>query len=202
MPNILILSGSPIEGGSTDILLNEVARGIVEEASSPAEVEFVRLNDYQFVPCQACGKSPEPDYCFFHDAIYPFYDKLINCEIVLFGSPVYFDSVSAQSKAFIDRCNCLRPPNFDNYNGFPFKKIIGKKRLGGMVIVGGHRGEFECARKVIAGFFKWAEIIDCGMATFEGKTFDKGEAGKDSAALSEARRLGIKIAEKWRGSCP
>ena len=191
MTRILTLSGSPIEGSSTEILLAEIGRGIAESSPAPPVNELVRLNDLQYVPCQACGKSPEPEYCCFHDGLYPVYDTLINCDIVLIGSPVYFDSVSAQAKAFIDRCNCLRPPDFEGLTGHHFKRILTKKRLGAMVLVGGERGEFECARKVIAGFFKWTEIENCGKIFYAGSDWkEAGPVRHDTAKLREAFQLG------------
>jgi multimeric flavodoxin WrbA len=191
MTRILTLSGSPVKDSSTEIILAEIGRGIAELSPKPPVNELVRLNDLQYIPCQACGKSPEPEYCFFHDNLDPVYDVLINCDIVLFGSPVYFDSVSAQAKAFIDRCNCLRPPDFEGLTGHHFKKILTKKRLGAMALVGGERGEFECARKVIAGFFKWAEIENCGKIFYAGSDWkEAGPVRHDTAKLQEAFQLG------------
>jgi multimeric flavodoxin WrbA len=195
MPNILTISGSPTENGSTEILLGTVVKGIASALKEEIKTELIRLNDYKYIPCQACGKSPEPEYCFFHDEIYPIYGKLISCDIVLLGTPVYFDSVSAQSKSFIDRCNCLRPADFENKGNHPFKKLIERKRLGGMIIVGGYRGEFELARKVIAGFFKWVEVTNCGLVTYESKSWEKGAVLRNAEKLAEANDLGKKIAE-------
>jgi multimeric flavodoxin WrbA len=194
MLKILTLTGSPVEGSSTDILLNEIFRGIESAAVGGASNEFVRLNDLTLKTCQACGESPEPEYCFFKDDIYPIYDKLINLDIILIGSPVYFDSVSAQSKIFIDRCNCLRPPDFEA--GFPprFKKIITKKRYGGMVLVGGERGKFEPARQVIAGWFQWLSIENCGTIIYGGTAWDKiGPVKDDKDKMRQAFEFGREI---------
>lgn len=202
MPNILILSGSPINGGSTEILLEKIAEAITANSVDRLTTELIRINDFNFIPCQSCGKSPQPDYCFFHDDIYPIYEKLIDCDIVLFGSPIYFDSVSAQAKLFIDRCNCLRPASFDELGEHPFKKILNKQRLGGIVLVGGHRGEFELARKVIAGLFKWVDVTSCGLVTFEAKGWDKGAVKNDPSALAQAAILGNKIALRMDEKSP
>jgi multimeric flavodoxin WrbA len=200
MPNILSLTASPIKNGSTDILLREISRGIAAAAKTDDKImeQFVRLNDFHGLPCQACGKSPEPDYCFYHDDIYSLYQPLMDCDIVLFGSPVYFDAVSAQAKIFIDRCNCLRPPDFEKKGDHPFKKIIAKKRLGGIVLSGGERENFECARKVIAGFFKWVEIENIGLITYAGSDMNKiGPVRDDRSKLLEAGKLGQVIYERY-----
>jgi len=190
------LSGSPIKESSTEILLEKIADGISKNLSGQTSNELIRINDYRFIPCQACGKSPEPDYCFFHDEIYPVYERLVDCDIVLFGSPIFFDSVSGQAKSFIDRCHCVRPATCSDAADHPFKKILTKKRLGGIVLVGGHRGEFELGRRVIAGFFKWAEVINCGLVTYESKGWEKGAVINDHSKLNEAKSLGKIIAQK------
>jgi multimeric flavodoxin WrbA len=37
------------------------------------------------------------------------YDALETSDVIVLGSPVYFDTVSAQVKLMIDRSNCLMP---------------------------------------------------------------------------------------------
>lgn len=197
MTKILTINGSPVKNSSTGTLLGKLADGIRENLSEPVENRVIILNDLKILPCQACGESPEPDYCFFKDGIYPIYDYLINCDIVLFGSPVYFDTVSAQAKLFIDRCNCLRPPDFDTDTEAHFKKIIPRKRLGAIVLSGGQRGQFECARKVIAGFFKWVRVSTVGTISYTSQSWKSaGPVTDDKVILDEARRLGRKISSR------
>ena len=196
MLNILTLTGSPVKGSSTEILLGHIAEGIIQGAPQPAHNEIINLNHYQYLPCQSCGKSPEPDYCFFKDEIYHVYDSLIESDIILFGSPVYFDTVSAQSKLFIDRCNCLRPADFSNQTNHHFKRILSKKRLGAIVLVGGERQKFEHARVVIAGFFKWVEIENCGTINYATSGWDIGTAAKDADKMKEAFDLGYQISSR------
>ncbi len=196
MPNILILSSSPIRGGSTEIILERIADGISHSSIQPVKLELVRLNDYQYLPCQSCGESPEPAWCIFKDEIEPVYDLYVNCDIVLFGSPIYFDTVSAQAKLFIDRCNCLKPADFSENPEHYFKKVLTKKRLGAMVLVGGERQDIECARKVIAGFFKWTEVVNCGCVAFSSVGLGAGTVADDPDKLQEAFALGQKIGSK------
>ncbi|HWR83167.1 MAG TPA: flavodoxin family protein [Candidatus Deferrimicrobium sp.] len=196
--SVLIVSGSPVAECSTDILLRRVAESL--KAAMPDELQvdstFVKLNDLQFRPCQACGEAPTPAFCFYDDDLTRVYDRLAECDCLLVGSPVYFDSVSAQAKAFIDRCNCFRPPDFKNVDpNHDFIKLVGRKRPGAMVLVGGEQGWYEGARRVIAGFFKWIEVVNEGTLIFHSKDFNrKGEAKDDREALSRADELGRQLA--------
>ena len=84
------------------------------------------------------------------------FQEVLRCDCLLIGSPIYFDTVSAQLKLFIDRCNCMRPVDFESKDERPnFVKLIERKRPGGMILVGSEGGHYEGARRTIAGFFKW-----------------------------------------------
>ena len=158
---------------------------------------FVKLNELTFIPCQSCGEAPEHGFCFFDDDLTKVYRKLERCDCLLFGSPVYFDSVSAQAKMFIDRCNCFRPPDFDNVDpDHDFLKKLTHKRPGAMVLVGGERGWFEGARRVIAGFFKWVEVTDEGLIIYRSPDFMRsGTVSEDKQTLAEADALGQRLAQ-------
>jgi multimeric flavodoxin WrbA len=189
--NILGISGSPTGGSSTDILLNTILEGAT---ASHVKTRFVRLNEKNILPCQACGKSPEPDYCFFHDDMDELYDLMEKSEGIVLGSPIYFDSVSAQTKLFIDRTNCLRPIDFSIKDETVFKKPLFKGKKGGIVIVGGEQGSFDTTLRTARGFFLWAGI----EIVFELKYVARGvhvagEAKNDEAILKEARQCGKKL---------
>ena len=137
MIKILTVSGSPVEDSSTDILLREIEAGIIEKLGTPEKVKttFVKLNDLRYIPCQACGEAPTPEYCFFDDDLTKVYAELAVCDCLLVGSPIYFDTVSAQLKAFMDRCNCIRPADFNNVDSkHDFLRLIRHKRPGATVL--------------------------------------------------------------------
>ena len=194
---LLVISGSPTVDSSTDILLDRMAEALLDEIDGAVKVERkdVRLNDLVILPCQACGEAPTPAWCFFNDDLTPIYTELAECDCLLFGSPVYFDSVSAQAKLFIDRCNCFRPADFEDQDpAHDFLKLLPAKRPGAMALVGGERGWLEGARKVIAGFFKWVEVTGEGVVTHHSPSFkDAGSAADDDAALREADTVGKKL---------
>ena len=200
MIKLLSVSGSPVEGSSTDFILNRIADAVVVTLSGEGRVQktTISLNDLTYIPCQACGESPEPEYCLFDDDLTSVYQALIECDCLLFGSPVYFDSVSAQAKMFIDRCNCIRPPDYDNVDPqHHFIRRLNRSRPGTMVIVGGERGWFEGARRVIAGFFKWINVVNEGMLIYRSGDFTKaGTAKDDPNILQQADELGKQLAQK------
>ena len=199
---VLSISGSPVLDSSTDILLDTISSAIRSELAGDHRVTVtkVRLNELDIIPCQACGEAPSPHWCFFEDALKPVYDKLVKCDCLLLGSPIHFDTVSSQTKLFIDRCNCFRPADFHNQDPkHDFLKLIQRKRPGAMVLVGGKHGWFEGARRCIAGFFKWVEVVNEGKVIYKSPDFNRaGTVLEDNAALDEARDLGRHLASVLR----
>jgi multimeric flavodoxin WrbA len=185
MSNVLGICGSPVRDGSTDILVREVLRGA---QANGAATEYIFLNDLQIMPCQACGRSPEQGYCCFRDGMDGIYEKFDRCDAVVIGSPVYFDSVSAQTKLFIDRTNCFRIMTPQGPEKFAVR--ITRKRHGVIVLVGGEREKFEPARLAIGGFFVWAGITPTGLITYAYDGFAKGTVAGDRTALARAFEAG------------
>jgi len=194
---LLSLCGSPVENSSTEIILRNVAGSFQAHLQNDREVEhtFVRLNELKYIPCQSCGKTPAPKYCFYNDDLAPLYDRLADCDCLLFGSPIYFDSVSAQAKAFIDRCNCFRPVDFGSAGpDHVFIKLLKRRRPGAIVLVGGEKGWFEGARRCIAGFFKWLEVVNEGVLMYHPHGNQAGSVASEPEKLKEAERLGRHLA--------
>ena len=72
-----------------------------------AEAEEVYLRDLKITPCleiYACRKDGK---CPIRDDMQNLYGKIIETDILVLASPVFFYSVSAQAKAFIDRCQAF-----------------------------------------------------------------------------------------------
>jgi multimeric flavodoxin WrbA len=188
--NIIGISGSASGGSSTDLLIQAALDG----ASAPQlKTRLIRLNERQMIPCQACGISPEPDYCFFKDGMDELYNVMEKSEGIILGSPIYFDSVSGQAKIFIDRTNCLRPADFSDRTVQKFKEPRFKGKKGGIILVAGDYGKFDGALRVARAFFIWAGIEIIFECLYRTKSLEVGEAGRDEAALGQARECGQKL---------
>lgn len=103
---ILALNGSPSKDGNTAFLLNEVLRHCkdceteiidVNEAVSSAKTPF----------CVSCS-NPCTKSCYKGTLLEEVYEKVEKADFVIFGSPVYFGSMSAQLKAFFDKTRAIR----------------------------------------------------------------------------------------------
>lgn len=147
--------GSQKKNGNVDLLVSEVLRGA---SSQGAQTRKIFLNDLQIKPCQSCGVDPDPKYCLFDDDMKVVFDALESSDAIVLGSPVYFDTVSAQTKLMIDRSNCLMPfvQRPDGTTGFD--KRMRKSKKGVFIAVAGADQEFNTIQTTIRGFFNWANI--------------------------------------------
>ncbi len=106
--NILIISSSPVKDGNSDTLCNKFMEGAI---SSGNQVEKINLREHTINHCRGCGYCSTTDYngCCQKDDMAAILDKMLEADVIVFGTPVYFYAMCGQMKTFIDRC-CARYP--------------------------------------------------------------------------------------------
>lgn len=101
--NVLIVSSSPVPNGkaNSDMLCREFARGAEECGHN---VEFVALRDKRINFCMGCDICVrEGNGCVQQDDMREMIEKMHTADVFVLATPIYFMSVSAQLKVFIDR---------------------------------------------------------------------------------------------------
>ncbi|MBU1419526.1 MAG: flavodoxin family protein [Proteobacteria bacterium] len=101
MHNLFIL-GSPRKNGNSETMAKAVAAGLLKQGDNT--VEYIRLNKLNIRPCQACGGCNTSGNCVIKDDMSELYDKTDEADRLFLVSPIYFYALSAQIKAYIDRC--------------------------------------------------------------------------------------------------
>ena len=97
---VLIINGSPREGGNTSIALEEMVK--VFEADG-IETEVVRIGSMDVRGCIACGTCAEKGKCVFDDVVNELAPKFEAADGLVIASPVYFASANATLIACLDR---------------------------------------------------------------------------------------------------
>ena len=98
---VLILSGSPRKGGNSDLLCGEFLRGAIEAGH---DVEKIRVAEKKIGYCSGCYYCQKSGgVCAKKDDMAEILQKIIDADVIVFASPVYFYSVDAQLKTLIDR---------------------------------------------------------------------------------------------------
>lgn len=103
---VTAFSATPRKNGNSDVLAQAVLRGA---ESAGAVVEKVRLHGIDISPCRACDtcqKSYEAG-CVIDDDMKELLTRLVQSDGIVLASPIYFFSVAAQMKVFLDRTYAL-----------------------------------------------------------------------------------------------
>ena len=98
---VLILSGSPRKGGNSDALCDQFLRGALEAGH---KVEKIRVAEKKIGYCTACYYCQQSGgVCAKKDDMAELLQKIIDADVLVLASPVYFYSIDAQLKTVIDR---------------------------------------------------------------------------------------------------
>ena len=183
---ILGINGSPRKGGNTEIILDRVLDGAREKGASVEKIVLSKLN---FSPCLECENIKDDGSCIVEDDMQLVYKKIDQADVVIIASPIFFGSLSAQTKMMIDRFQCLWRAKYI------LKKAVKNKRKKGIFlsVEASHRKDFfENAKAIIRNLF--ATIgIEYSEELFLSGIDEKGSILKHEDALKEAFELGKRI---------
>lgn len=97
---ILVLTGSPHKHGSTDLLAERFIQGAQEAGHT---VERFDAAFAEIHPCLGCDRCGGKQHCVQHDDIPALLDRLLDADMVVLATPLYYFGMSAQIKMVIDR---------------------------------------------------------------------------------------------------
>ena len=169
---ILGIMGSARRRGNTDILL-DVA---LEEAQrNGVAISKIRLGGKTIAPCNGCLKCTTTGRCVIKDDMQEIYGQMLTSEGIIWATPVYFWSMSAQTKTALDRTYAL---------GFPKLQLANK--VGGVILAAGNRGGINTAN-VFHMYFSYNHMFFAEFA--HGYTGEKGDIKKNALAMNLAKEM-------------
>lgn len=178
---LLGIVGSPRRGGNTEILMREVLKAAQE---CGCDTEIFLMSEKQVAPCTACGSCFKEGACVVQDDMQELYAMMERAGAIVFGSPVYFGSVTAQMKAVMDRM-------------FAFlQRRALKDKVAGALVVTRRVGAVN-ARSLLYSFCIAQGMIVAGGAIGYGREIGDVLSGVgggiDMTAVEEARLLGTNV---------
>lgn len=178
MKNVLIISASPRRDGNSDILCQRFAQGAKEAGNN---VDYVFLGSKKINYCTGCGVCNTTHKCFQKDDMSELLDKMVNADVIVLSTPVYFYSMDAQLKTLIDRT----VPRYTEISNKDFYYI--------MTAADTDEAMLERTVEAIRGFTE--DCLDnaneAGIIYGIG-AWQKGEI-KDTAAYDEAYNMGLNV---------
>jgi multimeric flavodoxin WrbA len=153
-----------------------------------ANVECYHLHDMDIHPCRACEycrQEMAPRQCSQADDMLQLYPKLKAADAILISGPVYWFTIGAQTKLFMDRLYAL-----GNEEGYGLRG----KRIG-IILTYADEDPFRSgavnALRAFQDSFNYvgAEIIDMVY----GAASKAGEVASNAALMSKAAALGKQL---------
>ena len=97
---IVILFASPNKNGSTSILAENFNNGALESGHTVEMIDVCRADVH---PCLGCVKCGYEGPCVQKDGMQLIRQKLLDCDMLVFATPLYYYAMTAQLKAVVDR---------------------------------------------------------------------------------------------------
>jgi multimeric flavodoxin WrbA len=181
--------GSPRIEGNTDLLLDEALNGA---QSQGAEVDKIIIDKLKIAPCREFYGCLRDGNCVIRDDMDDIYPKLLNADIVIVASPMFFYGLTSQVKALIDRCQALWARKY-----ILKQTPTNSARKGAFIAVGATGGKklFDGSILTVKYFFQSIGIkyVDELLVRDVDK---RGEIKEHPTALLDAFELGRRLAQK------
>ena len=110
MKNIVILNGAGKKNGNTAALIKAFKVGAESAGNEVKEFYLHSMNIRGCMDCQGCARKPkgDPSPCVQKDDMQQIYDAYMDCDVVVFATPVYWFTISAQLKTAVDRLYAIQ----------------------------------------------------------------------------------------------
>ncbi|SMD15851.1 flavodoxin family protein [Sporomusa malonica] len=179
---VLGVVGSPRKQGNTHAMVLSVMEGA---KASGAEAEIVFLGDLNIRECNGCHACWKTGQCIQNDDMRKLYDKIIQSDAIVFGTPVYWYGPTALIKAFLDRFvyfNCL-----ENRSKIKNKSVA--------LVIPFEEDDPKTAELIITLFersFNYLDMHLTGTVIAPG-LLHKGQVLKNSVIMQSTLELGKKL---------
>ena len=185
---VIGFNGSPRKDGNTTALLGYLLREIEKEG---IETELVQLSAkaiHGCIACYKCLKNRDKRCAVKNDAANEYIEKIITAQGIVLGSPSYYQDVTAEMKALIDRAGFVGLVNGNMYKNKVGAALSCYRRSGGMHVI-----------ETMNHFFFSNELIIAGRAMSVAR--EKGDVEKDEEGIQSAKALGQKMAWMMKKLC-
>lgn len=187
MTKILGIVGSPRKGGNTHVLVSRILEGAREGG---AVTETIFLGELRIRECDGCHACWRGKPCSKDDDMATLYPKIMECDAIVLGTPVYWYGPTALMKGFIDR--------FVYFNCPAHRKSVRNKPA---VIAVPYEDDSDRTADLLVKFFRksldYLEMRLVGKVLAPGVT-KRGEVRRSKGLMDEAFREGRKLAARVR----
>lgn len=195
MAKITAIFGSPRRKGNTSLLLQKAVAGARSKGASVTELI---LRDLKISPCLEIYGCKKMGQCIIQDDFQYAIKEVLDSDGIMLASPIFFYTVSAHTKIFMDRCQSLWVKKYWIEGVHPRNWIA--RRKGIFICVGATHGKklFDGALLTVRYFY---DVLDTELLEpllFRGLDFE-GDVLKHPQMLDAAFRSGQRLVQSLDG---
>ena len=175
MKKVIVISTSLRKGSNSDMLADKFIEGATAAGHDVEKISLIGKEMKFCIGCLSCGTTHK---CCIKDDVPAIMDKVLNADVVVWATPIYYYEMSGQMKTLIDRMNAMYPKDYR------FRDIY--------LLTTAAEAEEETPRRAEMGLTGW---IDCfGKASLKGHLFCGGVTDardiEGNASLMQAYEMG------------
>jgi len=181
---VVAFNGSPRKGGNTELLIKAVFEELEKEG---IETELIQLGSKKIHGCVACYKcfqNKDQSCVFKNDIFNECFEKMIEADGIIIGSPTYFSNVSTEVKALIDRSGLVAIANDHMF----------KRKIGAAVVAVRRAGATDVFDAINKLFFINQMIVPGSLYWNLGFGLEKGDVKGDDEGMNTMKVLGENMA--------
>ena len=175
---VIGINGSSRNDGNTAIIVGKVFDELNKEG---IETELIQLADYEIQPCRGCFACKGRSNCVFaKDSFAEIFNRMVEADGIILGSPVYSADVSAKMKAFLERADVVVATNPGLLRHKVGASVAAVRRGGGMTTVDTMNHFMLNKEMIVVGSTYWNMVY--------GKNV--GDVINDDEGMANMRNLG------------
>lgn len=109
MKKVIVISTSLRVGSNSDILADKFTEGALHAGH---DVEKISLAGKDISFCRGCLACQKLGRCVINDDANGIMQKVLNADVVVWATPIYYYEMSGQMKVMIDRMNAMYPLDY------------------------------------------------------------------------------------------
>lgn len=178
MKKVIVISTSLRTGSNSDMLADKFVEGAVQVGH---EVEKISLIDKDVKFCRGCLACQKLGKCVIKDDVNDIMQKVLNADVVVWATPIYYYEMSGQMKVLIDRMNAMYTMDYKFRDVYMLTTAAETEPETPLRAETGLTGWIDCYPKS-----RLAGTLFCG-----GVDAPRTIAGNDK--LQEAYRMGLNV---------
>jgi multimeric flavodoxin WrbA len=181
---VIGINGSPRKEGNTSRMIKKVLSVLEGDGCETGYIQLGGEVIHGCTACYRCGKNLNKKCAIGNDCFNDIFEKMIEADGIIIGSPTYFTDVTTEIKALIDRAGFVARSNGNLLQHKAGAAVIAVRRGGGMHAFDTINHLFLISRMFIAGSSYWNLGFGGGV----------GEVENDAEGMKTLEHLGESMA--------